>query len=204
MNVEEQVRQEHPDWTDEQVAAEVARRQQQPPVEPPKPSDQDRAFAEMRRRAEAAEREAQAARDQLAERERKEAEEQGRWKEIAEKAEADKAELEARIAQAEQRRLAERAATDLKFRDVAYALYRLEQDQVSLADPAAVKAALEQMAASHPDMVGTPAPPPPSGGPAGGSQTGPPALTREQLAAMTPDQIRRLDPEVVNAALAGP
>lgn len=204
MTIEERVRQEHPDWTDEQVAAEVARLEQQNPPAPPAPGgDQDRAFAEMRRRAEAAERDAQAARDQLAERERQEAEQQGEYKRLYEEQKAENETLKATQARAEQRRHAERTAGDLKFRDTGYALYLLDQQRVDMSDAAAVKAALDQLVADRPDLVGTAPPPPPSGGPAGGGNQDPPKLTREQLAAMTPDQIRRLDPEVVNAALAG-
>lgn len=202
---EAEIRAAHPDWTDEQVAAEVARlKAETPPPPEPKPDDRDRAFAEQRRKADEAERRAKAAEDALAERERKEAEEQGRWKEIAEKAEAKAADLEARHTAAEQRRNAERAASDLKVKDTGYALYLLEQDKVDLSDPSAVKTALEQLTTNRPDLLGGTAPPPPTGGPAGGTgPTDPPKLTADQLRAMTPQQVAALDPKVVNDAVAG-
>lgn len=197
-----EVRAAHADWTDEQVTAEAERLHAAQRPDPPKPDDdRDRAFAEQRRKADEAERRAKAAEDALAERERKEAEEQGRWKELAEseKARADKLEAERETEKAE--RLAERAATDLKFRDTGYALYRLKADRVDLNDPAAVKTALEGLAQANPEMT-TGFTPPPSGGPHNGSGDPPPKLTAAQLSAMSPAQIAKLDPKVVNEALA--
>ena len=172
-----------------------------PAAAPPADPGKDAAFAEMRRKADEAERRAKAAETALAEQERKKAEEDGRWKELAEqeKARADK--LEAAQVAAEQQRHAERSATDLKFKDTGYALYLLAQDHVDLSDPAAVKAGLEQIAKNRADLVG-PAAPPPSGGPTGGTQDPPAKLTRAQLAEMTPKQVAALDPKVVNEALA--
>jgi hypothetical protein len=132
---------------------------------------------------------------------RKEAEEQGRWKELAEQAQADKAELEAKWAKAEQDRQLESIARTLKFRDPDL-VGHLVPASVDRNDTAAVKAALEAVATERPHLVDG-APPPPSGGPAGGTQTDPPKLTREQLAAMKPEQVAALDPKVVNEALAG-
>jgi hypothetical protein len=204
---EKQVRDAHPDWTDEQVNAEVARLKaaDPPPApqpDPPKPDDA--AFARLRREKEEADRRAKAAEDALAGRERKEAEEQGRWKELAEqeKARADRLEQEGKDRDA--RANAERAARDLKFQDPGYVLYLLQQDRIDLADAAAVKTALETLAQNRTDLLASTAPPLPSGGPAGGGGPGGgPKLTAEQLAAMPPDQIAKLDPKIVNEALAG-
>jgi membrane protein involved in colicin uptake len=199
---EKRIREQHPDWTDDQVNAELAKPADPPPAPSPSPEpDRDRAFAEQRRRADEAERRAKAAEDALAERARKEAEEQGRWKELAEQEKARADRLEADKAKADQRNNAERTASTLKFRDAGYALYLLEQQRVDLADAPAVKTALEQIAQDRKDLIeGNP--PPPSGAPAGGTQPDPPKLTREQLAAMTPQQVAALDPKVVSEALA--
>ena len=172
-----------------------------PPATPPADPGNNAAFAEMRRKADEAERRAKAAETALAEQERKKAEEEGRWKELAEQERARADQLEAAQTAAEQKRHAERTAQDLKFKDTGYALYLLAQDRVDLADAAAVKAALEQIAKNRADLVGT-SPPPPSGAPAGGAQDPPAKLTIEQLRAMTPKQVAALDPKVVNEALA--
>jgi seryl-tRNA synthetase len=203
---EKKLREEHPDWTDAQVNAELARQREAdpPPAPDPKPdppAPDDSAFARIRREKEAAERRAKEAEDKLAEQARKEAEEQGRWKELAEQAQADKAELEAKWAKAEQDRQLESIARTLKFRDPDL-VGHLVPASVDRNDTAAVKAALEAVAKERPHLVDG-APPPPSGGPAGGTQTDPPKLTREQLAAMKPEQVAALDPKVVNEALAG-
>lgn len=172
-----------------------------PPAEPPKLDDA--AFARMRQAQAEAERRAKAAEDALAAKERAEAEEQGKWKELAEqeKARADHLEQNAKVAEA--RRLAERKAGDLKFKDPGYAMYLLAEQQVDLSDPAAVGAALDLIATSRTDLIGAAPPPPPSGGPAGGGPQDPPKLTREQIAAMSPQQVAALDAAVLNAALAG-
>lgn len=201
---EAEIRAAHPDWTDEQVAAEVARLAAQPPTPPaptpPTPPD-DAAFARMRREKEAAEAEAQRAKDALAERERKEAEEAGKYKDLYEAEKTKNETLTQAQQDAENKRNAERTAQDLKFKDTGYALYLLAQDRVDLADAAAVKEALEQIAKNRADLVGTAAPPP-SGAPTGGAQDPPAKLTRAQLAEMTPKQVAALDPKVVNEALA--
>jgi hypothetical protein len=215
---EAEIRAAHPDWDDAQVAAEVARLAAMPPTppeppkpDPPKPDDgQNRAMAELRRRAEAAEKRAAEAEAAEAERVRKQAEEEGRWKDIAdqERARADAATAERdRIradAEAEKARTnAQRAAMDRKFKDTGYALYLLEQQAVDFTDAAAVGNALDELVKSRADLLNAAPPAPPSGGPpAPGPQGGGPALTAEQIAAMSPDKVRQLDPAVVNAALA--
>lgn len=204
---EQEIRQEHPDWNDEQVAAEVAREAEENrpgPTPAPTPSDADRdaAFARERRAREEAEKRAKEAEDKLAEEARKKAEDEGRWKELADEEKAKREGLEGEQRKAEARRNAERAAGDLKFKDTGYALYLLQQDQVDLSDPSAVKAALDVLAQDRKDLI-TGSAPPPSGGPGGGAGGDPPKLTREQVAGMTPQQIAKLDPEVLNTALAG-
>lgn len=174
----------------------------EPTPAPTPPAPDDSAFARLRREKEAAEREAQEAREALAKKEREEAEEQGRWKELAEqeKARADKLEADAKAK--DDQRNAERAARDLKFKDPEYALYLLRQDGVDLSDPPAVKQALEEIARTRTDLIGTAPPAPPSGGAPGGNPPEPAGLTADQLRAMSPQQIAKLDPEVVNKALA--
>ena len=165
-------------------------------------SDQDRAFAELRRAKEKAERDAQAARDALAERERKEAEEQGRWKELAEQEKARADQLAASMAAAEQQRSVEQQARALRFRDPDIVQHLLPAS-VDRNDTDAVRAALEQVATERPHLIdnGTPPPPPPSGGPAGGKQPAPPTLTREQLAAMPAEKVAALPMEEIAKAL---
>jgi len=162
------------------------------------------AFARMRREKAEAERRAKAAEAALAERERKEAEEQGRWKELAEQEKARADRLEAERVAAEQRRNAEKAAQDRRFRDTGYAMYLLAEQNVDLADPAAVSAALDGLATARADLIGVPGqppPPPPSGGPAGGSSGDAPSLTRAQLEAMSPQQIAAIPPDQLAKAL---
>lgn len=185
----------------EAAAPEAATPDAALPATPP-PID-DAAFARIRREADEAKREAQAAREALAERERKEAEEAGKYKELYEAQQAENESLKSKQAAAEQRRLAERAAGDLKFRDSGYAIYLLEQERIDFSDAVAVKARLSEIAATRTDLVSAAVPPLPSGGPAGGPTNDSLKLTREQLAGMSPQQIAALDPKVLNEALAG-
>jgi hypothetical protein len=209
MDLEQRVRGEHPDWTDEQVAAEVTRLKVADPPRPdpprpdptPAPDDRDAAFARMRREKEDADRRAREAEDKLAAAARKKAEEEGRWKELAEQERARADKLEADQHAAEARRNAERTAGDLRYRDTGYALYLLAQEKVDLADAVKVKETLDRIAKERTDLVEGTAPPP-SGGPAGGNGGDPPKVTAEQLRGMTPAQVRALDPRVVNEALA--
>lgn len=199
---EAEIRAAHPDWTDEQVAAEVAKQKTDPPAAPPAPTTGDNeAFARIRREAEDAKKRAKAAEDKLAEAERKKAEEEGRFKDLAdkEKARADKLEADQKAKDAQ--RNAERTATHLKFKDPGYALYLLNQDGIDLADAPAVKKALEEIAKDRAELL-TGSAPPPSGGPAGGNKGDPPKVTREDLKKMSAQQIQALDPKVVAEALA--
>lgn len=171
------------------------------PADPPKPDEgKDAAMARMRREADEAKQRADAAEKALADKERTEAEEQGRWKELAEKEKAGREALEAKIADSEKRTNAQRTATDLKFRDPVYALYLLEQDKIDLADPAVVKAALENLSSNRADLIAGTAPPP-SGGPTAAPSSDSPKLTKEQVRAMTPQQVAALDPKDLAEAL---
>jgi membrane protein involved in colicin uptake len=130
-------------------------------------------MARERRAREDAENRAKAAEDKLAAEAKKKAEDEGKWKELAEEETRKREALEASQRQADQRRHAERAAGDLKFRDTGYALYLLEQDNVDLADAAAVKAALTVLVESRRDLVAG-VPPPSSGGPVKPGRSDPP------------------------------
>lgn len=226
---EAEIRAAHPDWTDEQVAAEVTRIAALPPETPPAPPtptppadpvrseqdrERDRAMAEMRRRAEAAEKLVQEAKTAEQDRERKQLEEQNRWEDIARKAEADKAELEAKIAAKDAEAAIERArshaqqtAAELKFKDTGYALYKLDQDKVDLTDAAAVKDALETLARAQPDLLTVPPPVLPSGGPPAPGGVLPPGVTKTlaDINAMSVKELRafrKANPDAYGAALA--
>lgn len=104
----------------------------------------DKAIAEARRTARAAEKRAAELEAQLAARERQEAEAEGRWKEIAEKAEAEKAELEAAVQEAKLRSDIAAAATRLKFRNPELA-YRLIKDDADVTDAGSAESALKRL-----------------------------------------------------------
>lgn len=174
------------------------------PADPPAPpAPDDSAFARLRREKEAAEREAEQARNALAEKERKEAEEQGRWKDLAEQEKARADQLAASMAAQEQQRSIETQARALRFRDPDIVVHLLPNG-VDRNDSTAVQAALAAVAEQRPHLIdtGTPPPAPPSGGPPGGNPPDPPGLTAEQIRAMSPQQVAALDPEVLNKALA--
>lgn len=192
---EKRIRDEHPDWTDEQVTAELERQggeQDPPPADPPKPDDRDEAFARLRREKEAAERKARDAEDRLAAKQREEAEQAGEWEKLAKQYETERDEARKDLADLKTRIKVEGIAKRLKFRreDEAIALLpnNLDRD-----DDGAVSKALEDLAAERPHLVDNGAPPP-SGAPAGGGNQG--GLTLEQVKAMTPDEINRRWDEV--------
>jgi hypothetical protein len=171
-------------------------------TEPPAPKDdgKDAAMAKARRDADEAKRRADEAERKLADRDRKDAEEQGRWKELAETEKARADGLEQKIAASEQDRQIESVAKSLKFRDPDLVKHLLPAN-VDKNDTAQVKTALEQIASERKHLIDG-APPPPSGGPTGGPNADtPPALTREQLKAMTPQQIAALEPKDLAEAL---
>lgn len=201
---EADIRAAHPDWTDEQVKAELARQTNPPAATPPASgtgdADRDAAFARERRAREAAEQRAKEAEEKLAEEARKKAEEEGRWKDLAEQERKEKEALKAEKDAERARSNAEKTAAGMKFKDTGYALYLLAADNIDLSDPAAVKAGLERIASDRSDLI-TGTAPPPSGGPAGGSKGDAPKLTLADIRGMTPAQVRALPDDAVTEAL---
>jgi hypothetical protein len=168
MTIEEQVRSEHPDWTDEQVAAEVTKREADAKPDPdPKPDERDAAFARLRREKQDADKRAKDAEDKLAAKAREEAEAQGEWQKLAETYEKERDTARKALADLQQQIKVEAVAAGLKFRhaDEAIALLPSELDRT---DEAAVQKALEQLAEDRPHLIdsGTPGPTgrPPTGG----------------------------------------
>lgn len=188
--VEKAVRDEHPDWTDEQVAAEVTRRKAEPaPPAPKQPNPgADEALARMRREKEAAEREAQAAKDALAAKERAEAEAQGEWEKLAKQYETERDQARQDLTDYKAQIQVEKTARSKKFRneDEALALLKVRQPDLDYSNSTAVDKALEDLATERPHLIDTGAPPP-SGRPTGTPPAG--GLTREQVEAMTPAEI---------------
>lgn len=207
---ETQIREQHPEWTDEQVKAELVRLGPPPPDPPPAPQppptqdpERDRAFAEMRRRMETAERDAAELRSKQEEADRKQAEEEGRYKELAEQEKARADGLQATIDEGVRTAKLKELAAGVKFKpeyvDVAIALLPANVDR---SDEDAVRKALETVAEQKPGLVDKDTPPP-SGRPPGSTGDDPPTkVTREQLESMTARQIADLDPKVLNEALA--
>ena len=196
--LEKQIRDENPDWSDEQVAEELERRKAPEPddppdpADPPKPSGRDDAFARMRRDLEAAKKREAKAKEKLAEKEREEAEKAGEWKKLAEQFERERDELKVELAKLRFRIKAERAARRRKFRNTDEAIDLLPEG-VDSEDDAALDEALEVLAENRPHLIDNGAAPP-SGAPAGGGS--PPALTREQIAQMSPEEVNRRWDEV--------
>lgn len=193
---EKVLREEHEDWSDEQVNAELDRQEKEedPPKEDPPDDGKDKAMARLRREKNAAEKAAKAAQDKLDERDRKEAEEQGKFKELAETARKEADQAAAKLAQLEQRQAIEKVARKLKFRhpDEAIAHPSLPDD-LDRTDEAAVEAALKALAENRPHLVDDGAPGP-SGGPGGGPP--PTTLTRADVEAMSEDEINERWDEV--------
>lgn len=208
--IEQQVRKDHPEWNDEQVAAEVVRLKAQPPeppppTPPPAPAPENAAFAEMRRQLKAAEDRAKALEEAEAERQRKQAEETGEFKRLYEEEKARNDRLQSQIDQGEQNRRAERlvsrVAADLHFRNTDDAV-RFLSDDIDRSDEDAVRKALEQLAKDR-DYLVTKQQAPPSGRPPGGGDPNPEAdITYEQLQGMTAKQIAALPKEKLDKALA--
>lgn len=176
-----------------------------PPVVPDDKAARDAAFAEQRRRADAAEAEAQQLRDREAQRERDEAEARGEHEKIAaqEKARADAAEAEVERIKTEAK--VRDLASGLNFRNPADALALLPAD-VDRKDDAALTAALTQLATDRDYLVATPPPPSPapSGSPIGGTPPAEPThqdVTPEQLRQMSTAEVSRLPQAVIDKAL---
>lgn len=193
MTVEETIRAEHPEWTDEQVAAEVTRRTDQPPPKPdPKPDEErDRAFAEQRRKANEAEGRAKKAEQELADIKRKEAEQAGEWEKLAKQYETERDQARKELADLRAQIKVEGIAKNLKFRNADEAIALLPAD-IDRADESAVTTALQALAENRRHLLdnGTPGP---TGLPGGGSPTG---LTLAEVKEMSPDEINRRWDEV--------
>lgn len=186
MTVEETVRAEHPEWTDEQVAAEVTRRTDVPPPKPdPKPDeDRDRAFAEQRRKANEAEQRARAAEQQLADIERTKAEQAGEWEKLAKQYETERDQARQELADLRTEIKVEKTASRLKFKNTDEALALLPRE-LDRSDDQAVADALEALATNRPHLIDN-GKPGPTGLPAGSSPTG---LTLAEVQAMSPAEI---------------
>lgn len=192
--VEKRVRAEHPDWTDEQVATELARLKKPAPPkdDPPAPKDDDQdrdaAMARMRRDKEKAEAEAKAAKEALAAKERAEAEAQGQWETLAKQYETERDEARVELADFKARIEVEKRARAKKFRaeDEAIALLKVKQPDLDYTDTSAVDQALQVLADERPHLINQGAPPP-GGAPVGGPPPG--GLTREQVEAMSPAEM---------------
>jgi flagellar biosynthesis GTPase FlhF len=114
----------------------------------PKPSGRDKAIAEERRKARAAEKRAADLEAKLSERDRKDAEAEGRWQEIAEQ-EREKAEsLERQIADRERRDSVTAAARGLRFKNPDLAFRLLDESDTS--EP---EAALRRLAKQEPYLT---------------------------------------------------
>lgn len=186
---EQRIRAEHPDWTDEQVAAEIARLKASDPPATPKPDDdRDAAMARMRRDKEKAEADAKAAKEALAAKERAEAEAQGEWQKLAEQYERERDEARQDFADYKARIEVEKKARTKKFRaeDEAIALLKVKQPDLDYTDSAAVDKALTDLADQRPHLINNGAPPP-GGSPVGNPPQG--GLTREQVEAMSPAEL---------------
>lgn len=187
MTLEERVQADHPDWTDEQVAAEVTRLRAEQAADDTSgrarddASDaRDRAFAELRRRAERAERELAAFRRAEEERTRREAEEQGRWEELARRLEQERDQLRAELEGERVSRQVERLAVELRFHRSDEALALLPQG-LDRSNADAVREALEQLARERPHLVASS-----QGGATGGPSAGtrPQGMSRDEVAAL--------------------
>jgi hypothetical protein len=167
-----------------------------PVADPPKP-DNNAAFAELRRKADEAERRAKAAEDAIAARDRADAEAQGKWEEIAKTAEAARVKAEADAARIREERMVERLASSLKFHNPADVMHRLTPEQ--RADEAQAKVALEQIAKTDKYLVRQDAAPTPELGQvlepsATLKETAKTPLTMESIKAMSQDEMNdRLD-----------
>lgn len=189
---EAEIRAAHPDWTDDQVTAELERPTPPKPDPPdPKPDDRDGAMARMRREKEAAEREKRELQAEIERRDREQAEQAGEWEKLAKQYETERDQARKDLADLKAQIKVEGIAKRLKFRNTDEAIALLPTD-TDRADEAAVSAALEALAENRPHLLDNGAPGP-TGLPAGGSPTG---LTLEQIKEMSPAEVNRRWDEV--------
>lgn len=166
-------------------------------VDPPKPDNA--AFAELRRKADEAERRAKAAEDAIAARDRADAEAQGKWEELAKNERTAREKAEADAARIREERMVERLASSLKFHNPADVMHRLTPEQ--RADEAQAKAALEQIAKTDKYLVRPDAAPTPELGQvlepsATLKETAKTPLTMEAIKAMSQDEMNERLEEV--------
>lgn len=133
---------------------------------PDKTDDLDKAFAEQRRKARAAERRVKELEKKLSERDRKDAEAEGRWQEIAEEERKAREALEAQVADRDRREAITQAATGLRFKNPQLAYRLLDRDDA--VDQQAAEQALKRLAKQEPYLIEDP--PVKTGAPVGGSQ----------------------------------
>lgn len=188
MPTREQLKADHPEWTDEQIEAELARLQAEnpPPVDPPAKKDED-PNARLRRQKDEAEKRAAEAERKLAERERADAEAQGQWEQLAKQYEQERDEARTELANLKAKIKVESSARALKFKNADEAVALLRERGIDQTDDTAVTDALTALAEERPHLIDT-GRPGPSGLPSGGDpQTG--GLTLEEVKAMTPAEV---------------
>lgn len=195
--LEQEVRAEHADWSDDQVKAEVDRldaEQRKPDPDPdpdPDPTPDSAAFARLRREKQEAERQAKEARDALAAKERAEAEQAGEWEKLAKTYEQERDEARQELADLRTQITVEKLATTLHFRNADEAIALLPSN-LDRSDDDRVRAALTTLAENRPHLIDN-GKPGPTGGPAGGPTTD---LTIDQVKRMTPQEITARQDEV--------
>lgn len=152
---EAEIRAAHPDWTDEQVAAEVAKQTQpDPPAAPPQEETvtMTKAEAEALRRRVAESEKAQ----RKIEADRKKAEEErqaeeGKYKELAETKDRELALERSERARVQREQRISRLAAKAKFLDPADVIGRISAEDGE--DDALTEAALERLAEQSPHLV---------------------------------------------------
>lgn len=157
---EAEIREAHPDWTDEQVAAEAAKQTPaDPPADPPKEETvtMPKAAAEALRRrvaeAEKAQRKIEADRKK-AEEERQA--EEGKYKELAEAKDRELAQERAERARVQREQRITRLASKAKFQDPADVIGRISAEDGE--DDTLTEAALARIAETSPHLVAKEAP----------------------------------------------
>jgi hypothetical protein len=165
---EQEIREAHPDWSDEQVAAEVARLAE---AENPEPAKQESVEGE-KDTVTLSKKEVDALRRQLAEAGKKQrkieadakkAEEErqrqdGNWQRLAEEKTRELESERAEKSRIEREQRVTRIATRMKFLDPADVLYRVPADDG--ADDALTEAALERIAKGSPHLISKESPKP--------------------------------------------
>lgn len=183
---EAEIRAAHPDWTDEQVAAEVARIAAEPTQEPVEETvTMSKAEAEaLRRRVAESEKAARKLEADRKAAEETQAAEQGKWEELARQREAELTQTRDQAARVERDARVSRIAARMKFVDPSDVVGRVTADEG--ADDSSVEQALERIAKASPHLVAKETPAVPAIGvvhqPANAPTTGPkPPAGKEPL-----------------------